>query len=81
MIVVGAHFGAIEVPVIYLSARAGYPFMAPMETVADPGLQAWIEQSRRRAGIAVVPLARRPARAPRRPSERGAPWASSPTAT
>jgi phosphatidylinositol dimannoside acyltransferase len=58
VIVTGAHFGAIEVPVIYLAARTGYPFTAPMETVPDPGLQAWIERSRSRAGIRVVPLER-----------------------
>jgi KDO2-lipid IV(A) lauroyltransferase len=58
VIVVGAHFGSIEVPVVYLAARAGYPFIAPMETVADPGLQDWIARSRSSAGIRLVPLER-----------------------
>jgi KDO2-lipid IV(A) lauroyltransferase len=56
VIVVGAHFGAIEVPVVYLAARQGYHYTAPMETVADPGLQAWMERTRSSAGIRIVPL-------------------------
>jgi len=56
VIVVGAHFGAIEVPVVYLAARQGYQYTAPMETVPDPGLQAWIERSRSSAGIRIVPI-------------------------
>jgi phosphatidylinositol dimannoside acyltransferase len=56
VIVVGAHFGSIELPVIYLAERAGHPFAAPMETIADPGLQAWIARSRASAGIRIVPL-------------------------
>jgi KDO2-lipid IV(A) lauroyltransferase len=56
VIVVGAHFGAIEMPVSYLAARFGYRMVAPMETVAGPGLQDWIERSRTSAGIRAVPL-------------------------
>jgi KDO2-lipid IV(A) lauroyltransferase len=57
VIVVGAHFGAIEMPVSYLAARFGYRLVAPMETVADAGLQGWIERSRASAGIRIVPIA------------------------
>lgn len=56
VIVVGAHFGAIEMPVSYLAARFGYQLVAPMETVADAGLQDWIERSRASAGIRIVPI-------------------------
>ena len=56
VIVVGAHFGAIEVPVVALAARQGYHYTAPMETVRDPGLQAWMERTRSSAGIRIVPV-------------------------
>jgi phosphatidylinositol dimannoside acyltransferase len=56
VILVGAHFGAIELPIMYVADRVGYRMVAPMETVADPGLQAWIERSRTSAGIRAVPL-------------------------
>src|SRR5690606_38286242 len=41
IIIVGAHLGAIEMPALYLSQRAGRRFTAPMETVEDPGLRHW----------------------------------------
>ena len=56
IILLGAHFGAIEMPVVYLSSRAGDPFTAPMETGADPGLARWFATTRSRAGVRIVPI-------------------------
>jgi phosphatidylinositol dimannoside acyltransferase len=56
-IIVGAHFGAIELPVRYLSHRMGHPVTAPMETVGDPGLARWFASTRGRAGVRVVAIA------------------------
>jgi len=56
-IIIGAHFGAIELPVRYLANRMGHPITAPMETVGDPGLARWFARTRGRAGVRVVALA------------------------
>ena len=55
--IVGLHFGAIELPVVYVSNLVGHHVTAPMETVADPALQRWFVASRSRVGINVIPLA------------------------
>lgn len=57
IILLGAHFGAIEMPVVYLSGRTGRPFTAPMETVSDPGLARWFATTRGRAGVNIVAIA------------------------
>jgi len=57
IIMVGLHFGAIEMPVLFMSRRLGHRFTAPMETVADPGLQRWFVESRSRVGVNIVQLA------------------------
>lgn len=61
-VLVGMHFGAIELPVIYIAHLSGHTVTAPMETVADPELQRWFLESRGRVGVHIVPLkdARRP---------------------
>ena len=56
MIVVGMHYGAIELPVTILSGFTGHSVMAPMETVDDPALAAWFAASRRRVGVNVIPI-------------------------
>jgi phosphatidylinositol dimannoside acyltransferase len=56
VIVVGMHYGAIELPVTILSGFTGHSVMAPMETVDDPALAAWFAASRRRVGVQVIPL-------------------------
>jgi len=56
VIVVGMHYGAIELPVTILSGFTGHPVMAPMETVDDPALAAWFAASRRRVGVNVIPI-------------------------
>ena len=54
-IVVGMHFGALEIPALWATAR-GVPIVAPMETVADPDIQSYFERTRSNSGIKVVPL-------------------------
>ena len=56
LVVVGMHFGAIELPVVLMSHLVGHSVMAPMELVADPGLRDWFVASRRRVGVNVVPI-------------------------
>ena len=56
VMIVGAHFGAIELPTIVLSSLVGHVVTAPMETVADPGLQRWFVESRSRVGVNIVPV-------------------------
>jgi phosphatidylinositol dimannoside acyltransferase len=54
-IVVGLHFGAVEIPALWATAR-GVPITAPMETVADPDMQSYFERSRGGTGLRIVPL-------------------------
>jgi phosphatidylinositol dimannoside acyltransferase len=56
VIIVGMHFGAIELPVTVMSSYVGHSVTAPMETVADPGLAHWFRSSRSRVGINIVPI-------------------------
>lgn len=56
VIFVSPHFGPIELPALYLAHRSGRTFVGPMETLDDPPLQAWFEESRGRMGVRVVGL-------------------------
>ena len=55
VIFVGLHFGAIELPALFLAARVGGA-VAPMETVDDPGLQDFFVRTRGAAGVRIVGL-------------------------
>jgi KDO2-lipid IV(A) lauroyltransferase len=55
VIFVGLHFGAIELPALFLASRRGGA-VAPMETLADPALQAWFVRTRGAAGVRIVGL-------------------------
>jgi lauroyl/myristoyl acyltransferase len=55
-IIVGLHFGAIEMPAVFIARRTGVAVTIPMETIADPSLQAWFEQSRGATGVRLVGL-------------------------
>jgi lauroyl/myristoyl acyltransferase len=55
VIFVGLHFGAIELPALYLAARVGAA-VAPMETVDDPTLQEYFVRTRGAAGVRIVGL-------------------------
>jgi KDO2-lipid IV(A) lauroyltransferase len=56
VIFVSGHFGPIELPALYLAHRSGRTFVAPMETVDDPPLQAWFERTRGSLGVRIVGL-------------------------
>lgn len=53
---VGLHFGAIELPGLFLASRVGGATV-PMETIDDPVLQAWFERTRGASGLRLVGLA------------------------
>jgi lauroyl/myristoyl acyltransferase len=55
VIFVGLHFGAIELPALFLAARVGGA-VAPMETVGDAALQDWFVRTRGSAGVRIVGL-------------------------
>ena len=55
-IFIGAHFGTIELAGLYAVGVAGMRLSAPMETVADPALQAYLEETRGARGIQLVPI-------------------------
>lgn len=56
IVLVGLHFGALEPPIVFLRSRTGHQVAAPMEAVADPALQRWIEAARVRAGARPLPI-------------------------
>jgi KDO2-lipid IV(A) lauroyltransferase len=52
---VGLHLGSLELAVIFLAFRVGET-VTPMETIDDPGLQAYFERTRGVAGVRLVGL-------------------------
>jgi lauroyl/myristoyl acyltransferase len=56
LLFVSMHFGAVEYPALFAVARTGQRVTAPMETLDDPALQAWIASSRSSVGIDLVGL-------------------------
>jgi KDO2-lipid IV(A) lauroyltransferase len=54
-IFIGLHFGAIELPALFLAARVGEA-VAPMETLDDPELQTWFVRTRGSVGVRIVGL-------------------------
>jgi KDO2-lipid IV(A) lauroyltransferase len=56
MLFVAMHFGAVEYPALFAVARTGRHVTAPMETVGDPALQAWIARTRGSVGVDIVTL-------------------------
>jgi lauroyl/myristoyl acyltransferase len=56
VIFVEAHFGAIEMPGVYLADRTGRTPVAPMETVDDPPLQRYFVRTRGALGVRIVGL-------------------------
>ncbi|HET9680896.1 MAG TPA: hypothetical protein VFP19_02575, partial [Candidatus Limnocylindrales bacterium] len=55
-ILVAMHFGAVEYPARFAVARSGTSIVAPMETLADPALQAWVRRTRASTGIQIIGL-------------------------
>jgi lauroyl/myristoyl acyltransferase len=56
MIIIGLHFGAIEIPALWATKRLGRRITAPMESVADADLQGYFERTRKQTGLNVIPL-------------------------
>lgn len=56
MLFVAMHFGAVEYPALFAVARTGRHVTAPMETLEDPALQAWIARTRSSVGVDIVGL-------------------------
>lgn len=56
IVLVGMHFGAIEMPAAVVSSLVGHRITAPMEAVDDPALRHWFETSRGRMGVTIVPV-------------------------
>jgi phosphatidylinositol dimannoside acyltransferase len=54
-IIVGLHFGAIEIPSLWATKKLGRRITAPMETIGNPDLQKYFERSRRATGLNVIP--------------------------
>lgn len=57
LIIVSLHFGAIEIPGLWATKTLGGRITAPMETIGDPGLQAYFERARGGTGMNVIPTA------------------------
>lgn len=55
-IIVSLHFGAIEIPALWATKTLGGRITAPMETIGDPGLQAYFERARAGTGMRVIPV-------------------------
>jgi KDO2-lipid IV(A) lauroyltransferase len=55
-IVIGLHFGALEMPARFITARTGRELVGPMEIIGDPSLQGWITRSRRGTGMRLIPI-------------------------
>ena len=55
VIFVGLHFGALELPALFLASRVGGA-VAPMETVEDAELQDFFVRTRGAAGVRIVGL-------------------------
>ncbi len=58
VIIVGLHFGAIEIPGVWATNVLGRRITAPMETVGDPDMQEYFERTRGETGLNVIPMAR-----------------------
>ena len=56
LIIVGLHFGALEIPGLWATKMLGRQITAPMETIGDPDLQSYFERSRRGTGLNVIPV-------------------------
>jgi lauroyl/myristoyl acyltransferase len=56
LVFVGLHFGALELPALYLAQRYGRQFVGPMETIDDPPLQDWFRRTRGSVGVRIIGL-------------------------
>jgi lauroyl/myristoyl acyltransferase len=51
---IGLHYGSMEVPAQYAIHRSGKTMLTPMETVADPAMQAWVMEQRQPIGLEII---------------------------
>lgn len=56
LLLVGLHFGAIEVPALW-ATQHGLRLTSPMETISDPDLQDFILRRRAASGLRLIPVA------------------------
>ena len=56
MIIIGMHFGAIEIPALWATKRFGRRITAPMETVGDPEIQSYFMHTRGKTGLDLIPI-------------------------
>lgn len=56
LIIVSLHFGPIEIPALWATRTLGGRITAPMETIGDPGLQAYFQRARSGTGMDVIPV-------------------------
>jgi lauroyl/myristoyl acyltransferase len=56
LILIGMHFGAIEVPAVWATHRLSLTVTAPMETVGDAAAQAYFARTRKATGLNIIPL-------------------------
>jgi lauroyl/myristoyl acyltransferase len=54
-IVIGLHLGALEMPAQYITVVRGRRAVAPMETLRNRALQAYLERTRGRTGVEIIP--------------------------
>jgi len=56
LVIVGMHFGALEMPISVVVHLSGRRMTSPMESVDDPAIRTWFETSRGRFGVDLIPL-------------------------
>lgn len=55
-IYISPHFGCVELAARYAVEVGGLRLTAPMETVSDPALQAYLEKNRGAGGVTLIPI-------------------------
>jgi phosphatidylinositol dimannoside acyltransferase len=55
-LILGLHFGAVELGALYAVLHGRLPVSGPMETLGDPALQEVILRARRGTGVRILPL-------------------------
>lgn len=56
LILIGMHFGAIEIPALWSTHRLSLNVTAPMETVGDAAAQEHFARTRKATGLNIIPL-------------------------
>ncbi len=56
LILIGMHFGGIEIPALWSTHRLSLHVTAPMETVGDAAAQDYFARTRQATGLNIIPL-------------------------